>query len=98
MGTGKGSAQPGTGTDRHLRFAANVPDMDDSIMRGPGARKAVTVGGVEGAGGEDAAAELAKKFRCVRVCVFVHTYGKQVQVCVCFFFRARHSKFVFARV
>ncbi|CAN0410641.1 unnamed protein product, partial [Laminaria digitata] len=64
-GVGRGSAQPVGGGDRYSRPNAIVPDMDDSIMRGPGVRKVVPAGGVEGGGGgeDTAAAELAKKFR-----------------------------------
>lgn len=56
-GAGKGGAVPG-GSDRPAHAAANTPDMDDSIMRGPRSKAS----GPTGVG--DAVAELAKKFRC----------------------------------
>jgi len=68
---GKGGAGGGKGDRQSPQVVG--PDMEDSIMRGTGAN---TVGGVaEGArGGSDAAAELAKKFRCGIVLFCVVTY------------------------
>lgn len=64
-------ARGGSGGGRGDRHAAHAvgPDMDDSIMRGTGANS-VGPSKPDGAGGgDDAVAELAKKFRWAVMCL-----------------------------